>query len=100
MILLDANTGLRQMELVFLQWWDINFENWTATIQAKDDIGWKPKSGNMRVVPIPEPCHQMLRERKLESLSPFVFANQFGRPRVNNMNRGLREFLIVEGDRL
>jgi len=93
MILFDLSTGLRKMELVFLQWTDINFDTWTVTVQAKDDLNWEPKSGRLRVVPIPPACRQMLLERKARSLSPFVFANEFGRPRVNNMNRNLRVFL-------
>ncbi len=93
MILFDLSTGLRRMELVFLQWRDINFDTWTVTVQAKDDLNWQPKSGRLRVVPIPPACRQMLLERKARTLSPFVFANDFGRPRVNNMNRNLRVFL-------
>jgi len=93
MILFALYTGLRKMELVYLQWRDINFDTWTVTVQAKDDINWEPKSGKLRVVPIPKPCRKVLLERKAKSLSEFVFANQFGRPRLNNLNRDLRDLL-------
>lgn len=92
-ILFAVHTGLRRTELVYLQWRDINFRNWTAAVQAKDELNWQPKSGRMRVVPIPKACHRMLLERKAESLSEFVFANQLGRPRLNNLNRDFRNFL-------
>ena len=38
MILLDVYTGLRQTELAFLEWKDINFNTWTVTVQAKDEF--------------------------------------------------------------
>ena len=95
MILLAVNTGLRQAELIYLQWRDINFDTWTVTVQAKKELGWKPKGrkARMRVVPIPEPCWRMLRQRKLTSISSFVFANKFGEARLNNLQRDLRDFL-------
>ena len=93
LILFDVHTGLRKAELIFLQWPDINFANWTVTVQAKDELHWQPKSGKFRVVPIPKPCHKMLLERKAKTLSPFVFANRFGEARKNNLTRDVREFL-------
>jgi len=93
MILLACNTGLRKTELIYLEWADINFAHWLLTVQGKDDLNWKPKSGELRVVPIPETCHGMLRERKVKSLSQFVFANELGGPRVNNLTRDLRRLL-------
>jgi len=96
-ILLDVHTGLRKAELIFLQWHDINFANWTATVQAKDELHWQPKSGKFRVVPIPQPCHKMLLELKAKTLSPFVFANSMGGPRKNNLTRDIRKFLTKIG---
>lgn len=40
LILLDVYTGLRRTELAYLEWRDLNFENWTVTVQAKDELGW------------------------------------------------------------
>ena len=97
MIMLAVHTGLRRQELVYLQWRDINLTNWTVTVQAKDELGWQPKGGELRIIPIPRPCHQMLRERTVKSLSEFVFPNQFGGPRTNNLNRDLRDFLKRTG---
>jgi len=96
-ILLDVHTGLRKAELIFLQWADLNFATWTATVQAKDELHWQPKSGKFRVVPIPGPCHKMLLELKAKTLSPFVFANSMGGPRRNNLTRDIRRFLSKMG---
>jgi len=92
-VLFAVHTGLRRTELVYLQWRDINFGNWTVAVQAKDELNWQPKSGKMRIVPIPKPCRRMLLERKAGTLSDFVFANQFGQPRLHNLNRDFRIFL-------
>jgi len=99
MILLDVYTGLRKMELVYLEWTDINFQSWLLVIQAKDHLRWQPKSGEMRTVPIPEPCHGMLLERRAQyqRLSKFAFSNELGRPRLNNLGRDLRELLVRIG---
>jgi integrase len=97
MMLLDLYTGLRKMELVYLEWSDINWQNWKLIVQAKDNYSWQPKGGTMRTVDIPKPCRQMLRARRVKSLSSFIFANQAGKPRLNNLNRDLREFLSKIG---
>src|SRR5262249_18947603 len=45
-----AETGMRFGELAWLTWDDIDLKNGVLRIQAKE--GWKPKTGDQRVVPI------------------------------------------------
>jgi integrase len=45
-----AETGLRVGELKWLTWADINFDRNVILVQAKD--GWRPKTGDNRVVPM------------------------------------------------
>ena len=58
-----AYTGLRQGEIVVLQWSDINFREHTATVEravSGNTIG-PPKSGKLRVVPLGAPAFSALK---------------------------------------
>lgn len=79
-------TGLRNGELYALQWENVNLERKQIIVNcswsSKD--GFKStKSGNDRIVEIPNPLLPLLRELKLKSAeSDFVL------PRLNRWDRG------------
>ena len=89
-----AYTGLRQSELVVLQWSDINVKERTATVEralSGATIG-APKSGKTRVVPLGAPAFDALRRlrRRPNFTHPddYVFATLAGdRPDASALRR-------------
>jgi integrase len=79
-----AYTGLRQGELVVLQWSDINFREHTVTVEravSGNTIG-PPKSGKLRVVPLGAPAFSALKRLRqrpnFTGPEDYVFATLFG----------------------
>jgi integrase len=64
-----ADTGTRIGEAVWLQWADVDFENGDARIRAKE--GWRPKSGDERVIPLSSELAKMLSN--LPRIATWVF---------------------------
>ena len=60
--LLLAETGFRIGEAKWLTWPDVDFKANVLYVRPKD--GWKPKSGDVRTVPISPRLAQLLRERE------------------------------------
>ncbi len=58
--LLLAETGFRIGEASWLTWADVDFKANVLHVQPKD--GWKPKSGDVRIVPISPRLAQLLHE--------------------------------------
>ena len=58
--LLLAETGFRIGEANWLTWLDVDFKANVLHVQPKD--GWKPKSGDVRIVPISPRLAQLLHE--------------------------------------
>lgn len=81
MILLALRTGLRQGELLGLQWKDVNFEKGFISVQRslhRGRIG-SPKSNKGRVVPLSDEAVDALIAHK-HSKSHFVFCQKNGDP--------------------
>src|SRR3954470_65614 len=53
-----ADTGTRIGEARWLTWDDVDLENKVVHIQSKE--GWRPKSGDRRVIPLSEGLYCML----------------------------------------
>jgi integrase len=53
-----ADTGMRIGEVIFLTWGDVDFERGVLHIRPKD--GWKPKTGDIRSVPMTNRVMAML----------------------------------------
>jgi integrase len=73
-------SGLRRREVVFLQRSDIDLVNGVIQIRAKPDLGFRPKSGQERSVPL-DPTLRPLVERHLKEnvrpdLEAWVFAGR------------------------
>lgn len=73
-IIMSIDTGLRDQELMKLQWFQIDFK--TGTI----DTLTKTKSGKQRYVPLSPRSAQILAQRPRHIRSPFVFFHDDGKP--------------------
>jgi integrase len=89
-----AYTGLRQGELVVLQWSDINFEEQTATVERalSGSTITSPKSGKLRVVPLGTPAIAALKRLcdrpNFRAPDDYVFATLSGdRPDASALRR-------------
>ncbi len=89
-----AYTGLRQGELVVLQWSDINFAEQTATVERalSGATITSPKSGKLRVVPLGAPALAALQRLKqrpnFTGPDDYVFATLVGdRPDASALRR-------------
>jgi integrase len=59
-VLFAVNSGLRQGEIINLQWKDIDFNNLTITIRNK--ATFKTKSGKMRIIPLTNKLRDILKD--------------------------------------
>jgi integrase len=75
--------GLRERELIHLEWSDLNFKDSTLRVSAKPDYGWKPKTNSEREIPIPEDLMCTLEQGSKKSRNGqhnLVFPTKRGRP--------------------
>jgi integrase/recombinase XerD len=72
-------SGMREREVMFVTWADIDFDAGTITVQAKD--GFTTKNRRSRVVPIPDVLVAALRTYKaMYPERKTVFVNKIGTP--------------------
>jgi integrase len=88
MILIGFRHGLRASELCALQWTDVEFE--TATLHIR-----RAKGGTMTTHPLLGDELRMLRTRKREAKSPFIFVSERGAPFTVS---GLQKLIERAGD--
>jgi integrase/recombinase XerD len=81
-------TGLREQELYFLDWPDIDLKNETLRVTAKPTEGFSPKDYEERVIPIPPDLLDLLE--KAPRTSNVMFPTKKGR-RTNHLLRRLKE---------
>jgi len=98
MILFGLNSGLRRIELVCLRWADIDFQGRFLNVQGYDmtwggeHFSFEPKDHEARRSKINQQALEILmRLRDREAVSPWVFPNKYGKPRLNMsvLNRDL-----------
>ncbi len=46
-------TGMREQEVMYTYWWDVNLAHATVRVSHKPDRGWTPKAYKEREIPIP-----------------------------------------------
>lgn len=76
-------TGLREKELIHLEWSDLNFKESTLRVSAKPLYGWRPKTNSEREIPIPDDLMRSLEHRSKKSRGGqhnLVFPTKRGRP--------------------
>jgi integrase len=60
-------TGMREQEVMYTYWSDVNFAASTARVSHKPDRGWTPKAYKEREIPIPTKLVKKLKARKAKS---------------------------------
>jgi integrase len=74
-------SSLREREVMFTQWDDINFERGTVRVHAKKDMGFTVKNHEARVVPLPTDVVEMLKSRhKNRPHDRWLFVSSNGKP--------------------
>jgi integrase len=73
-----ADTGCRIGEAVWLTWPDVDFDNNVVHIQPKE--GWRPKTGDSRVIPMSANLAEVLRGRPRTAKWVFTAEPSLRRP--------------------
>jgi integrase/recombinase XerD len=74
-------TGLREGEVTYTAWPDLDLTKGTVTVRPKADVGFTPKSHESRTVPLPASLVAELKERRKTPPHPrWVFANEINAP--------------------
>jgi integrase/recombinase XerD len=60
-------TGMREQEVMYTYWSDINLAASTVRVSHKPDRGWTPKAYKEREIPIPTKLARSLKARKAEA---------------------------------
>jgi integrase/recombinase XerD len=80
-------TGLREQELYFLSWSDVNLYAGTVKVAPKPKEGFSPKDYEERVIPIPPDLVTLLK--KLPRAAEWIFPTAKGR-RISHLLRRLK----------
>jgi integrase/recombinase XerD len=60
-------TGMREQEVMYVYWRDVNLAEHTVRVTHKPDRNWTPKGYKEREIPIPAKLAESLRQRKAKS---------------------------------
>jgi len=60
-------TGMREQEVMYAYWSDVNFAASTVRVSHKPDRGWTPKAYKEREIPIPTKLVKKLKARRAKS---------------------------------
>lgn len=60
-------TGMREQEVMFTSWGDVNFSAPSVRVSHKPELGWSPKAYKEREVPIPAKLARKLKALKAKS---------------------------------
>jgi integrase len=66
-------TGMREQEVMFCYWSDVNFTASTVRVSYKPDAGWIPKAYKEREIPIPSKLLKKLKALKARSVQTCAF---------------------------
>jgi integrase len=74
-------SGLREAEVTYCAWPDLDLSKGTVTVRPKADVGFTPKSHESRTVPLPAP---LIAELKVRKKNPpharWIFVNEINQP--------------------
>jgi integrase/recombinase XerD len=78
-------TGMREQEVMYTYWADINFAHATVRVSHKPDRGWTPKAYKEREIPIPAKLVKKLKARKnkADKACNLVFPTAGCRPKLD-----------------
>ena len=81
-------SSLREKEVMFAEWDDIDFTNGTIRVHSKKAVGFAVKNHEERRVPLPTDLVSMLKERKKKrSHERWIFAGRSGTPEGHFLRR-------------
>jgi integrase len=78
-------TGMREQEVMYTYWCDINLKQAIVRVTHKPDRGWTPKAYKEREIPIPSNLVESLRARKTKAnkACDLVFPTAGCNPKLN-----------------
>jgi integrase/recombinase XerD len=78
-------TGMREQEVMYTYWSDINLKHAIVRVTHKPDRGWTPKAYKEREIPIPSNLVESLREWKTKANKAYdlVFPTAGCNPKLN-----------------
>jgi integrase/recombinase XerD len=78
-------TGMREQEVMYTYWSDINFAHATVRVSHKPDRGWTPKAYKEREIPIPAKLVKSLKAwgEKAEKTCTLVFPTTGCKPKLD-----------------
>ncbi len=78
-------TGMREQEVMYAYWSDVNFVASTIRVTHKPDRGWTPKAYKEREIPIPEKLAKKLKawQAKADKGCNLVFPTTGCRPKLD-----------------
>jgi integrase/recombinase XerD len=78
-------TGMREQEVMYAYWSDVNFTASTVRVSHKPDRGWTPKAYKEREIPIPSKLAKSLKawKAKADKNCSLVFPTAGCRPKLN-----------------
>lgn len=74
------NTGLREQEVMYTSWKNIDFQGKVVKVRSKPEMGFRIKDKEERSVPVPDTLIFSLLKRKQKSTSILVFPGPNGKP--------------------
>lgn len=78
---LMLKTGLREREVAYLEWWNIDFAQRVVTVRNKEALGFRIKDNDERAVPLEAELLENLREwQKTHGERRFVFGTANDQP--------------------
>jgi len=81
-------TGMREQEVMFMYWSDVNLRQSTVQVSHKSERGWSPKAYKEREIPIPdELVHDLRAWRAKANRSDMLFPTSSGGVKLDFLDR-------------
>ena len=94
-------TGMREQEVMYTYWSDVNFAGSTVRVSHKADRGWTPKAYKEREIPIPAKLAASLKAWKAKANGcNLVFPTGGCNPKLNFLDdlKAVAAVLLIHGD--
>jgi integrase len=78
-------TGLREQEVMYSTWNDLNLNRAVVTVRYKPQYGWSPKAYKGREIPIPDKLVKSLRSwrKEVDPACPLLFPTAGCKPKLD-----------------
>jgi integrase len=95
-------TGMREQEVMYTYWSDVNLAHATVRVSHKPDRGWTPKAYKEREIPIPAKLAKSLKawKAKADKTCGLVFPTAGCKPKLDFLDclKGVAESAKLEED--